>query len=55
MRTKISLTISTILFHTIRANRKVARKTMKQFSVFNNPLVQKENCLFEYEYFVTLL
>ena len=52
MRTNISLTISTILFHTICANRKITCKAVKHFSVLNYPLVQRAKCLFQYEFFI---
>ena len=41
MRINISLTISTILFHTIYANRKITCKGVKHFSILNYPLVQR--------------
>ena len=55
MRTNISLTISTILFHTICANRKITCKAVKHFSVPDNPLVQRAKCLFQYEFFIYIL
>ena len=55
MHTNISLTISTILFHTICANRKITCKAVKHFSVLNYPLVQRAKCLFQYEFFVNIL
>ena len=55
MRTNISLTISTILFHTIRANRKITCKTMKHFSIFDYAFMQKAYCLSGYISFINIL
>ena len=46
MSANISITISTILLHTVRTNRKIARQTVKYFSVFDNPFMHRTNCVF---------
>ena len=55
MRANISITIYAILFHTIRANRKITCETMKHLPIINYAFMQKAHCLSGYISFINIL